>query len=175
MPEILCVPAEHADDCLNPKHHVWIERSVAETDDRYRQVIPYVIVARNGRVLSYRRKGNEQRLHGKMSIGVGGHIDKPEAFFQAIHREIDEELLVELDLNDIKIHGKIILSETEVDRVHVGVIVHMDATEYDLDDLEFSDEIRDPKWLTWEELKAHYGELEAWSQYIVDNINGLAT
>lgn len=52
-------------------------RPVMEEDQSYRQVIPYVTIVRDGKMLAYQRpvKGNEDRLHGKWSVGVGGHVD----------------------------------------------------------------------------------------------------
>jgi len=51
-------------------------RREAEQDRRYKQLIPYVILLSQDRVLHYQRGrgGEETRLHGLYSIGVGGHI-----------------------------------------------------------------------------------------------------
>src|SRR6185437_9107757 len=53
-------------------------RSEAELDRRYKQLIPYVLIICNGKILRYRRGkgGSEKRLHGFYSVGVGGHISE---------------------------------------------------------------------------------------------------
>src|SRR5215469_13101039 len=55
---------------------VYLNRSEAELDKRYKQLIPYVLVICDGKILRYRRGkgGQETRLHGLFSVGVGGHI-----------------------------------------------------------------------------------------------------
>lgn len=60
----------------------WIERELAETDESYLQLIPYVSIVRveaanDYSVFKYTRLkgGQEVRLHNNTSIGIGGHID----------------------------------------------------------------------------------------------------
>ena len=55
---------------------VYLNRSEAENDKRYKQLIPYVLLICNGKILRYRRGkgGQETRLHGLYSVGIGGHI-----------------------------------------------------------------------------------------------------
>jgi predicted NUDIX family phosphoesterase len=55
----------------------FLERRHAEQDAAFKQVIPYTLVVHGDEVLLLTRlgKGGEARLHGKLSIGVGGHIN----------------------------------------------------------------------------------------------------
>jgi predicted NUDIX family phosphoesterase len=55
---------------------LYLNRSDAEQDKRYKQLIPYVLVICHDRILRYRRGkgGQETRLHGLYSVGIGGHI-----------------------------------------------------------------------------------------------------
>lgn len=98
--------------CLNYSHNsppeiekLFSERGPLEFDVDRKQIIPYVVIGsrKNGTFLSYVRpnKGNEDRLHGKISIGFGGHIEVIDAegsinIFDAVlncaRREIKEEL-----------------------------------------------------------------------------------
>lgn len=139
----------------------WIPRDEAELDDSFRQVIPYCAVRRgDGKILSYRRKGNEERLHGLLSIGVGGHIDHPEGFAEAMDRELYEEAGV---MNCGKKYlGIIELSETEVDRVHLGIAFIVDT-----DEAEPKEELREPKWITLEEAAELEDEMEPWSKKLL--------
>ncbi|HIF39965.1 MAG TPA: hypothetical protein EYQ74_02545 [Planctomycetes bacterium] len=64
------------------EHGFFVEREYAERTPALKQVIPYSLVVRQGaagspEVLCLRRTkaGGEARLHDKLSIGVGGHIN----------------------------------------------------------------------------------------------------
>ncbi|MEG1686418.1 MAG: hypothetical protein RR276_00900, partial [Angelakisella sp.] len=61
-------------------HHEFIPRPEAENDPTRKQIIPYVVLCRGSEVFATRRlnKGGEARLHGLLSLGIGGHIN-PEA------------------------------------------------------------------------------------------------
>src|SRR5713226_6203075 len=83
----------------------YLNRSEAEHDKRYKQLIPYVLVLCNGKILRYRRGkgGQETRLHGLYSVGVGGHIsDQDDGLFskdigyqEGMRRELMEEVAVD--------------------------------------------------------------------------------
>src|SRR5262249_1952668 len=80
---------------------VYRNRSEAELDRRYKQLIPYVLILCHDRILRYRRGkgGQETRLHGLFSVGVGGHIaDEDSGLFssnagyhEGMRRELKEE------------------------------------------------------------------------------------
>src|ERR1043166_9305034 len=80
----------------------YLNRSSAEHDRRYKQLIPYVLLICNGRILRYRRGkgGQETRLHGLYSVGIGGHISdedhglfsKAAGYHDGMRREIMEEV-----------------------------------------------------------------------------------
>ncbi|MFG0318937.1 MAG: hypothetical protein ACF8XB_16820, partial [Planctomycetota bacterium JB042] len=59
----------------------FVERRFAEEDRAFQQVIPYVVVRRGEEVLLLKRsrRGGDARLHDKLSIGVGGHVNPPDA------------------------------------------------------------------------------------------------
>src|SRR5208283_4032779 len=52
-------------------HLVYRNRSEAEQDRRYKQLIPYTLLICKDRILRYRRgkAGQETRLHGLFSVG----------------------------------------------------------------------------------------------------------
>src|SRR5947208_5308214 len=84
---------------------VYRNRSEAELDKRYKQLIPYVLIICNGRILRYRRGrgGQETRLHGLFSIGVGGHISEEDnglfstglGYDEGMRRELLEAVAIE--------------------------------------------------------------------------------
>ena len=83
--------------------HEFIPRPDAENDPGYKQIIPYVVLRRGDEIFMTRRlkKGGEARLHGLMSIGVGGHInpvddiDRESVLLRGLERELDEEVEIE--------------------------------------------------------------------------------
>ncbi|MCL2044176.1 MAG: NUDIX domain-containing protein [Treponema sp.] len=117
--------------CLSEKDICWIERSAAETDSSYKQIIPYVVVRQStGNILCYPRHGTESRLHGLYSCGIGGHIDINDAqntFQQTViagmMRELGEELAdFREDMVEFVYNGIIYESETSVGQVHFGLV-----------------------------------------------------
>lgn len=135
-------------------HLLLRQRSYLETDDGYLQLLPGVTFVRVNddgditHVYAYRRtkKVGEQRLGGKVSIIVGGHIEFDDLimenpgvidFLQTVddnlHREIEEEVVfdapsklhLENPLEGVvlspKYRGLILDLENEVGRCHVGV------------------------------------------------------
>jgi predicted NUDIX family phosphoesterase len=109
---------------------VYLNRSEAEQDRRYKQLIPYVLLVCNDKILRYRRgkKGQETRLHGLYSVGIGGHIsDQDHGLFstgigyqEGMQRELMEEVAVEqVDAPAVAVIND---DSTEVGYVHFGVV-----------------------------------------------------
>lgn len=109
---------------------VYRNRSEAEQDPHYKQLIPYVLILCNGRILRYRRGrgGQETRLHGLFSVGIGGHISEEDhglfsskiGYQEGMRREIMEEVAVE----EAKEAAVAVINDdsTEVGKVHFGVV-----------------------------------------------------
>jgi predicted NUDIX family phosphoesterase len=109
----------------------WIERSEAETNNAYKQIIPYVVVRQSmGRILCYPRHGAESRLHGLISCGIGGHIDihdVQDTFEKTVITGMIRELREELagfreDQIDLVYNGIIHEADTDVGQVHLGLV-----------------------------------------------------
>jgi predicted NUDIX family phosphoesterase len=116
---------------------LWLgPRSWLETDESYRQLVSYVVFRHDRSVLVYRRtkKGGETRLHGCLSVGVGGHvnvtdvtsngaaIDIAATLRRACAREAAEEIQCG-HINRLDTVGVIMETITPVSRVHLGVVV----------------------------------------------------
>jgi predicted NUDIX family phosphoesterase len=109
---------------------VYLNRSDAEQDKRYKQLIPYVLVICGSKILRYRRGrgGQETRLHGLFSVGVGGHISEEDdglfsknvGYHDAMRRELMEEVAVE-GMNEAAV-AVINDDSTDVGQVHFGVV-----------------------------------------------------
>ena len=114
-------------------HHEFRPRPEMETDPAYKQIIPYVLVTRGAEafVMQRLKKGGEQRLHGLLSLGVGGHInpvDEAEgsALTAGLRREVDEEVALERAASLTPL-GVINNDRDEVGRVHLGFLFRLEA------------------------------------------------
>src|SRR5580692_6570574 len=109
---------------------VYLNRSEAEQDKRYKQLIPYVLVICNDRILRYRRGkgGQETRLHGLYSVGIGGHISEEDhGLFtnrSGYHESMQRELMEEVAIDEMREAVVAVINDdsTEVGYVHFGVV-----------------------------------------------------
>ena len=108
----------------------FMERRACETDSRFKQIIPYNIIAHEDRVLLLRRSAGqgEARLHHKFSIGVGGHINPVDAeegrdkvLERGCLREISEEIRIDEPFEPRPV-GVINDESNPVGSVHFGVV-----------------------------------------------------
>ena len=141
----------------------FMPRSQAEQDSSYKQLIPYVIMAHQGKYFSYirGRRAGESRLVGNRSIGLGGHINPVDAdnsplfaylyenYLMAVKREVTEEVSVETTYTD-SIVALLNDDSNEVGSVHLGIVHY---------------------WkLTSDELQQARDTLETWSQLCLDGL-----
>lgn len=156
--------------------HEFLPRPDMESDPSYRQIIPYVAVTRGGEVFATRRlsAGGETRLHGKLSLGVGGHIERVDddtsegILMRALEREVAEEVAVE-HIVSLTPLGVINEEHDEVGRVHLGFLFRMEVTGEvavrETDKLE-------GMWLKISELPKYSGEMEGWSVVAAEALLG---
>jgi len=127
--------AEYLQFIFDPRNSRYISRSSAETDPSWKQIIPYVVLACEGKLFLYRRgrRSTEARLVDLHSLGLGGHINPTdESFFAeagfpayqaAMRREVEEEVAMpEQNLLSDRIVGVINDDSVEVGRVHFGIV-----------------------------------------------------
>ena len=150
-------------------------RGDMEEDTNYKQLIGYVLLKDEvtGEVLVYKRLvgGGEARLHGKASVGIGGHMNEVEGktIFEMLKinaaRELNEEVGVseEEALNNLHFIGLINDDKTEVGQVHVGVVYECKVDKQRVEVKE--DDTLVIKWMTGEEAKAEEN-YETWSEFL---------
>lgn len=147
-------------------------RCEAEIDPEWKQIIPYVVVRCENKIFcTHRLNGGDARLAGAYSIGTGGHIDVGERIYDAMRRELDEEVgIKEKDILGYVVEGYILDEASEVNRVHLGVVIDMVITRDDIQCLEA--EKLQGEWVTVEQLKQLYDndKLESWSRIAAENI-----
>jgi predicted NUDIX family phosphoesterase len=162
---------------LDPRHTRFLPRSQAESDPRFKQIIPYVLIKCGESVLHYVRgkTSGEKRLVAKGSIGIGGHINPTDEtlfnigrdFYEgAVQRELREELKIDVDLHP-KIAALLNDDSTPVGQVHLG-IVHLSECEHkNVSKAEAC--ITELQFLSLKELRSRREDLETWSQLCLDH------
>jgi len=119
------------------RHGFFVERARAEIEPDWKQIIPYNVVTLGGDVLLLRRtsQGGETRLHNKLSIGVGGHLNPEDLdptsaardpLPRGTARELAEELRIEGEF-DVRTVGVINDDANPVGAVHVGLVQIVDV------------------------------------------------
>jgi len=140
MAEVLVIPRRSlcdlpqegtwpVDAAAMPGNYHWLAREQAERDESFLQIIPYLLLHdRQGAIWAYRRSGGDQRLTGRSSCGLGGHIEREDerptlvdTIRQALHRELGEEL-ENPPTGDCRMHSWLYEGHSEVGRVHLGLI-----------------------------------------------------
>ena len=154
-------------------------RGDMEVDPSYKQLISYCIIANQGETLVYKRLtgGGEERLHGLLSIGVGGHMNDVEDVSTIedklrinASRELNEEVgLTEQDVKNIEIHGLINDDDNEVGKVHIGLVLKVEVDKEKIVNKE-ADTIE----LNWVEndLLETMSPYESWSELIIRDAYG---
>jgi predicted NUDIX family phosphoesterase len=148
-------------------HGKYLERPIAETDPNHKQLIPYVVVRQGPLVFLMERStaGGDPRLHGKASIGVGGHLNPvdhgEDPLMDGLRREWSEELVAGFD-PDFRLVGFLNDESNPVGAVHLGVVFHVEADGHSV-------QVREHEKLTGrfasrENVLAAWDRLETWSQ-----------
>lgn len=186
MEEILVVPSdmlaeilpegdfirENIDEILEKMlgKHFFAPRDKAEYDLSMKQLIPYVLVKKEEKYFLLRRlkKQTEARLHEKLSLGVGGHMNPNEGenpIFSGMLRELHEELFVE-KIDKISCVGLLNDKGSEVSLYHLGVVFLLETSG--------AVSVRETEKMAGsferiEDIKKDYEKLETWSQILVDS------
>jgi predicted NUDIX family phosphoesterase len=158
---------------------LYLNRSDAEQDRRYKQLIPYALIIHGDRILRYQRGkgGQETRLHGLYSVGVGGHISEEDTglfstgpgYHEAMRRELMEEAAI--DVTKEMAVAVINDDSTDVGYVHLG-IVHV---VYVADDAIANGRsgIVGPEFVPMGEAAKNPDAYESWSRFCLENLDAL--
>jgi predicted NUDIX family phosphoesterase len=154
--------------------HEFLPRPEAEEDPGYKQIIPYVSIRRGNQVYLLRRlkKGGESRLHGLLSLGVGGHINSQsdggkDALMRGLMRELEEEVSLRGSIN-LRFKGLITDDTNGVGSVHLGL--------YYILETDGGVEVRETEklageWVDISRLPQLAPEMETWSQIILEHLD----
>lgn len=150
-------------------------RGDVEEDESLLQIIPYMFLHNTdeGKVFTYCRssQSGEKRLHGMYTVGIGGHLNEKDiqfgplaTLFQGATRELKEEVTLDPPTPfGVTMVGLLLLDNSAVDRVHLGVVIQIDYTGRVEPN---GDEVSDPHWVYIEDTKSL--KLENWSYKVVE-------
>ena len=169
---------------LARENNFFTPRGPAEQNPELKQIIPYVLLVHGDSIFHYVRgkKGGEQRLVAKGSLGIGGHMNDTDEHLPGIHnldfdhyneavrREVAEEVFIETKFTN---HVVALLNDdsNEVGKVHLGV-VHIFRLE-NAAARKRESVITESGFLTVAELRARREALETWSQLCLDGFERL--
>jgi len=158
----------------------YLNRSQAEQDKRSKQLIPYALIICHDRILRYRRGrgGQETRLHGLYSVGVGGHISEEDnglfsgsqlGYHDAMRRELMEEVAIRVE----KETAVAIINDdsTEVGYVHLGVVHVVNVSEDSIAGNRSG--IVGPEFIPVSEAVKNPEAYESWSRFCLENLDAL--
>jgi predicted NUDIX family phosphoesterase len=163
----------------SPSQTLYLDRKDAELDRRYKQLIPYVLILCNDRILRYRRGkgGQESRLHGLFSVGVGGHISEEDNGLFAHHLGYREgmrrELMEEVEIEATNEAAVAVLNDdsTEVGFVHFGVVHVMLVSTEEIVGRRCG--IVAPEFVPMVEARKTPEAYESWSRLCLENLGAL--
>ena len=158
---------------------LYMNRSEAEQDRRYKQLIPYALIICGDKILRYRRGkgGQETRLHGLYSVGVGGHISEEDnglfatglGYDEAMRRELMEEVDIQVD-KEMAV-GVINDDSTEVGYVHLGIVHIVYVADESCANRRSG--IVGPEFISLSEAAKNPEAYESWSRFCMENLDAL--
>lgn len=161
------------------KNLTYLNRSEAELDRRYKQLIPYVLILCQEKILRYRRGkgGQETRLHGLFSVGIGGHIAEEDhglfttdrGYQDGMRRELMEE--ADIKVTDNAPVALINDDSTEVGYVHFGVVHVVQVPDESVASRRSG--IVAPEFVTVADAVKDLSVYETWSRFCLEQLDGL--
>jgi len=163
----------------SPSNLQYVNRSAAELDKRYKQLIPYVLILCHGKILRYRRGkgGQETRLHGLYSVGIGGHISEEDHGLFSNDRGYQDgmrrELMEEVAIDEVKDAPVAVINDdsTDVGYVHFGVVhvVHVPNEAV----AGWRSGIVGPEFIPLDAAVKDVSGYESWSRFCLEHLDSL--
>lgn len=163
----------------SPSNIHYRNRNEAEHDKRYKQLIPYVLAICHDKVLRYRRGkgGQETRLHGLFSVGIGGHISEEDhGLFSTgpgYQEGMRRELIEEVDIDDVNDAAVAVINDdsTDVGQVHFGVVHIVHVADESVAGRRSG--IVSPEFVPLSEAVKDTAGYESWSRFCLEHIDAL--
>jgi len=156
---------------------VYRNRTEAEQNKAYKQLIPYVLILCHDRILRYRRGkgGQETRLHGLYSVGVGGHISEEDhglfSDAQGYRDGMRRELMEEVDIEEMNEAPVAVINDdtTDVGWVHFGVVHIMQVADEKVAGRRSG--ISNPEFVSLSKAVKEAAEFESWSCFCLEQMD----
>ena len=143
-------------------------RSRVEQDPAFKQIIPYLVLRDGPRYFLMQRTtaGGDVRLHGRYSIGVGGHLNPGDhGLLGGLSREWAEELRADF-VPEFRLVALLNDDTTAVGAVHLGAAYVADAAGRSVavrESTKLAGSFAEPG-----EVTAVRDRLETWSAFVFD-------
>ena len=167
------------------ENFIIMRRGDAEINPNFKQPICYSMIfnPNSKKLFSYQRSDDdskypERRLHGRWSIGVGGHIEKTDEknpIYESLRRELSEEVQSFHVLGKPEILGYLNYESNPVSQVHFGLLYLIKTDSEEI--YQKDQEMMNGKLRSLDELEqilfATDLRVEAWSQIAFEEIKKL--
>lgn len=146
-----------------------------EQDSSWKQVIPYVIMETNDRIMAAKRLKGDPRLVGGYTVGMGGHMNPEDGESQietCIRRELEEETTFSWNKNLVsyEIHPVSFVNvRNEVSLMHICIPVRLMVQGYEQIQIRETEKLAGI-WMEKSNLEELNGKLEGWSEIALDLI-----
>jgi predicted NUDIX family phosphoesterase len=151
----------------------FMDRPLAEENPAFKQLIPYVVVRDGPRVYLLERSaaGGDPRLHGKASIGIGGHLNPvdegEDPLTDGLRREWSEELVADWE-PEFRLVGLLNDDSNPVGSVHLGIVFEVEAAGRPVEVRE-RDKLTG-RFVSSDEVRAASERMETWSRLVADHL-----
>lgn len=147
-------------------------RSEVEVDIRYKQIIPFVIIRREGQILRHLRGSGDDRLAWSWSLGIGGHIKREDVqgslpfYRRAMLRELHEEIQMDGPYST-RLVGVVNDETDQVGQTHLGLVFLVELDYGEVKPCE--DGIVAAGFEQMIDLQARRHQFENWSRHLLES------
>ncbi|MBA3752468.1 hypothetical protein H0X06_06830 [Candidatus Dependentiae bacterium] len=149
-------------------HKEFHPRHLMESDDTYKQVIPYLVFCYKKRYFLMQRTehSTEQRLKNSYTLGIGGHVRESDLVNDSLigwaQREFEEEIFYHGGYQ-VTSAGLLNDDSSAVGRVHVGYVLILEGNS---EDIVVKSELKSGMLVTLSEIEEFFEFLEPWSKIL---------
>jgi len=157
---------------------LYLKRGELEEDSSFKQIIPYAIISNQESYYLFNRTSQQQenRLHHKFSLGVGGHMNPnnckvtPRQYLiNELKREVFEEVKLASNclIEGIEFAGFVNDDTISVGRVHIGLLYTIQVSNKHVYVHETNK--MTAEWINKHNLDEFYGGMETWTKIILEH------
>lgn len=178
--------ARHRSLVLDSRFNMYVPRKQAELTARFKQIVSYVLVVRDGNVLRFERGAYTSAralLKGRLCIGFGGHVQAKDfelfsledsGYFASVARELNEELNLPVGaVSPQRLRPFAVINDrsSDVGDRHFALVDILDLS--DLPELAPPSKLKREKsinqltWVPFELLGAEFERYEYWSKLCI--------